>query len=163
VKSPTGIGLVALAISVVMGAAGGLLIWKAVTMPAPDDRRPREVAGLVVKVISARCSERRNPGTCYRPVVSYTEHGVLRQVASRTLYGPSSPHERGERVPVLIENDGTVWIASEWERRLADRQRDFASARRFPLIMGLMLAGGAAFAMILAAGLLFFADRSAQV
>ena len=161
-NSPTGIGLVVLTISVAFGAAGGLLIRKALTMPAPDARRPREVAGLVVEVISARCSQRRNPGTCYRPVVSYTDHGVLRRVASRTLYSPSSPHNRGERVPVLIENDGTTWIASEWERRLADQQRDHASARRFPLIMGLMLAGCAAFAMVLAAGVLFAVDRSGE-
>ena len=161
-KSPRAIALVALTIALATGAGGGLLIWKAVTMPPPDSRRPHETPGLVAQVASVRCSQRRNAGTCYRPVVHYTHDGVRGQVASRFVYSPSSPHKVGENVTVLIEGDGTVWIASEWESRLADRQRDYAKARRFPLIMGLMLAVCAAFGMILAVALAFFVDRRAD-
>jgi hypothetical protein len=94
-----------------------------------------------------------------RPVVGYTYGGRALQVASRHVYRPS-PHRKGDQVAVLVDTDGTAWIASEWDARQAERERDHASARNFPLVMGVLLLACAAFGILLGAGVALSARRA---
>jgi hypothetical protein len=143
--------------SALTAAGGGWLVYRALTLPAPDRRRPVEVSGRVIEVATASCGAGRRRGTCYRPIVGYTRDGRTLQVALRSLYRPS-PNREGDRVAVLVEEDGTAWVASEWDTRQADRERDYRSARLFPLSMGVMLLACGAFGMLLAVVLAFARD-----
>lgn len=81
------------------------------------------------------------------------------QVVSKTAYRPAR-HAAGDRVTVLVLADGTAWIETEWADRWAVREREHASARRSPLVIGWLLVGCGALGGLLAAGLGFWVDRS---
>jgi hypothetical protein len=159
VKSPTGLALAVSLASTAIGAWGGLLVHGALTLTPPDRLRPLEVSGLVLEVETTVCGPRNRRATCYRPIVGYTHGGQGRQVASRSLYRSASPHGKGDAVAILIEGDGTAWLAREWDDRQAARERDHASARNFPLIMGVLLLGGGGFGLLLAAGIVVSTGR----
>jgi len=153
--SPKKVAFFVFVSSVMTGAGGGLLVHYARALPKPDTTRPAEIPGVVVEVLTVACGRPSRPATCYRPVVGYTHDGQSRQVATRSRYRTSSPHRKGDRVAVLVEPDGTAWTAPEWDSRQKERQRDYASKRNFPLLMGVLLIGVAAFGLLLAAGVAF--------
>jgi hypothetical protein len=160
VQQTTVMGLVALCLSIAIGGGGMGLVRHARAMPAPEQPAMRTLAGTVVSVVVAPCGNVNRRRTCYRPAVDYSDEGKRLQVVSRTAYSPSSPHKTGEKVTVLVEPNGTAWIASEWAERQAVRQRDYEGRRDFPLWMGWILVGCAGFSLLLGAGLIFFVDRS---
>lgn len=145
---------------------GALLVKRAHAMPAPVPPPHRTLAGTVVDMVVEPCFRRRS--TCFRPVVEYAdptrtagEGGAPQQIASRTAYSPSPPHKRGERVSVYIESTGgEVWLASEWDERQAQRQREYERKRNSPLMMGWLLIACGTFGLLLAAGLAFWVDHS---
>ena len=159
VKSPARIALAVSLTSTAIGAGGGLLVHGALTLTPPDRLRPLEVSSLVLEVETTVCGPRNRRATCYRPIVGYTHGGQPRQVASRSLYRSASPHRKGDAVAILIEGDGTAWLAREWDARQAERGRDHASARNFPLIMGVLLLGCGGFGLLLAAGIALSTGR----
>jgi hypothetical protein len=150
--------------SLATGGGGALLVKRAHTITAPREPARRALTGTVTEVLVQPCGSRTRPSTCYRPVISYIDSDASgrqpQQIISRTGYRSSSPHEKGDRVTVYIEPGGMGWLAREWDARQAERQREYADARRFPLVMGWLLIGCAAFGLLLAAGLMFFVDRS---
>ena len=83
------------------------------------------------------------------------------QVVSRSAYRPAA-NAKGERVSVILPSDGSSWIGAEWNAHQAELRRDFDSARGFPLMMGWLLVGCGGFGLLLAFGLVFFVDRSAE-
>jgi hypothetical protein len=159
VRATTRVALLASLASTVMAAMGGVLVRVALTLPQPDRHRPAEVAGVVLEVATTACGPRNRRTTCYRPIVGYTHGGQPQQVASRSLYRSTSPHRKGDAVAVLVEPDGSAWLAQEWDDRQAGRERDHASARNFPLLMGVLLLGCAGFGLLLAAGIVVSARR----
>jgi hypothetical protein len=148
--APTTVALAVLLASLPTAAGGAWLVQRALALPAPDRTRPPEVPGVVTFVAAMGCGTRSRPAQCYRPTATYRQGGEERRVASRALYRSSSPLRQGEPVPVLVEADGTAWLAFEWERQLADRVRDHAQARRLPLVMGGLLVACGAFGILLA-------------
>ena len=159
VTATTRVALLASLTSAAMAAGGGLLVHAALAVPPPDRHRPPEVAGLVLEVATTACGPRNRRATCYRPIVGYTHGGQAQQVASRSLYRSASPHRKGDAVAVLVEPDGTAWLAREWDDRQTAREREHASARNFPLLMGVLLLGCAGFGLLLAAGIVVSARR----
>ena len=108
---------------------------------------------------TAVCGPRSRRSTCYRPIVGYAHGGQPQRVASRSLYRPASPHRKGDAVAVLVEADGTAWLAPEWDARQAEREREHSSARNFPLLMGVLLLGCGGFGLLLATGIAVSARR----
>jgi hypothetical protein len=160
------VGIAVMCLSLSTGAGGALLVKRAHAIPAPHQPTPRALTGTVTDIVVEPCGNSRPKPNCYRPVITYTDAtdgSQPQQIVSRTGYRPSSPHRKGERVTVYIETGGahgTAWLASEWDARQAKRQREYADARGFPLAMGWLLVGCAAFGLLLGAGLIFWVDRS---
>lgn len=147
--------------SLLTGGGGWLLVRHAQAMRPPAEPTGRTIAGTVTEVVTETCGSGNRRRTCYRPVVSYVDGGETRQIVSRTAYRPS-PHEKGDPAPVLVLTTGEAWMAAEWEARRDRRLDDFQRKRGFPLTMGWLLVGCAAFGVLLAAGLVFFVDRSSE-
>lgn len=164
-ETTTKVGLAVMCLSLSTGAGGALLVKRAHAIAAPHEPARRALIGTVTEVLAQPCGTRNRPSTCYRPVVSYTDtiRGAQpQQIVSRTGYRPSSPHRKGEHVTVYVEasGDGTAWLASEWDARQVKRRSEYADARSFPLAMGRLMIGCAAFGLLLGAGLIFWVDRS---
>jgi hypothetical protein len=132
-------------------------------MPAPVTPAHRIVPGTVSELLATPCGTANRPrGTCFRPVVDYTDQGQAKQTVSRTRYS-DPPCRRGDRVDVFVESNGTAWNAAEWEARAAKNQDQYKRTRDFPLTMGWILVGCAAFGILLGFGLIFFVDRRGDV
>ncbi len=141
-------------ICVLFGGGGALLVRHARSLPMPDRTRPPEIAAVVFEVLATPCRRRRNSGTCFRPVASFAHEGQTQQVAARGIYS-HSPVQKGDPVAVLVDKQGGPWLAFEWDTRLAEQERDATSARRFPLWMGYLILGCAAFGVLLSVGIAF--------
>jgi hypothetical protein len=159
VLTTTGVAIAALGLSLGTAGAGAWLLQRAYGMPFPAEPARRAIAGTVVEVLATPCPSRRRPGTCWRPVANFMDGGASKQAAARGVYRPA-PLRKGDPVTVLVEADGTAWLQLEWDARQARRVSDHESARRFPLLIGWLLVGCGAFGVLLAAGLVFFGDRS---
>ena len=144
--SRVGLALVLLAGALAPAALGGYLVSKG---PSPlPEVRPASVTGRVVR-IESRASTSRHKGTLYRTVVEYAAAGKLLEAASRSVYR-SARHRVGDDVTVLLLPDGDVWLAFEWEAERASEQRDRSKQRWTNRLMGGLLLGCAAFALLLA-------------
>lgn len=161
-ETTTKVGLAVMCLSLSTGAGGAWLVKFAHAIPAPHEPTPRALTGTVTEIVVQSCGYSNRPATCYRPVVDYTDttSGQSHQIVSRTGYRTSSPHRKGEGVTVYLEKAGTAWLALEWDARQAKLQREYEDKRHFPLVMGWLLAGCAAFGLLLGAGLIFWVDRS---
>jgi len=159
VTPTTRFGLVTLVLSVPLWVAGGWLVQDARARVPPSVPPTRALPATVVELMATACGGRRSPGTCFRTVAAYTDGGQPRQAVSRTRYRPAR-HHRGESLSVIVEADGTAWIDVEWQARLDARQEAFERERRFPLVMGWMLMGCGAVAVLLGVGLIFWVDRT---
>ena len=155
---PTRLALALLCVSVLTGVGGAVLVVRALAIPAPAEPNLRRLSGTVVEIVTTECGTGNRRGTCYRPVLAFEDGGKPMQVVSRTAYR-QKPFEKGAGVPVVIDADGTAWMAPEWETLQADRQRAYNAARSFPFIVGLIVLGCAGFGVLLGIGLLFFRDR----
>ncbi len=115
-------GLLSVAV-ILLGAIGaGLVAWGR-SRPYPPTPVFTEAAGRVVAVATSRCGPKSRPQTCYRPVVDYGVGGQTLQTASRSAYRTTSPLGVGDSVTVLVGEDGSVWLQSEWDtRHLAERE-----------------------------------------
>lgn len=147
-------GLLVLLLSCTTAAGGAFLVKRAQALPVPIVPGHRAVPGSVIEVQATPCPRRR-PGTCFRTIAEYQDDGQPVQVASRGIYRPAA-HAKGDTLSVIVEADGTAWIEAEWARRLADRRDDYARQRDFPLMMGWLLVGCAAFGALLGLGLIFW-------
>jgi hypothetical protein len=160
VAPTTTAGLLAAITSFVIGLGGAGFVRHARAIPAPVTPAHRVLSGTVTELLATPCSQtRRHRGTCFRPLVAYTDEGQSKQVVSVTHYRPP-PYQKGDRVDVFVETNGTAWHAREWNDRRDERQHQYEQARGFPLTMGWILVGCSAFGLLLGAGLIFFVDRS---
>lgn len=171
-ETTTKVGLAVMCLSLSTGAGGGLLVKHAHAIAAPQEPARRALTGTVTDIVVEKCGNSRPKPNCYRPVVTYTDPasngGEPQYLVSRTGYRPTSPHRKGERVTVYIEaggsgsnsSGGNAWLAREWDDRQAKRHSEYAGKRDFPLTMGWLLVGCAAFGILLGAGLIFWVDRS---
>lgn len=157
----TAAGLVMIGISLAVGLAGAGFVTNARAVPAPEEPARRTLAGTVIEVLATPCFVRGNRAqqTCHRPVVAYTDGGAARQVAGRIAYHPAQ-HARGEPASVAVLSDGTAWIASELDQRLAEERGQHTRRQGFPQTMGWMLMGSGAIGGLLGLGLIFWVDRS---
>jgi hypothetical protein len=160
VAPTTTAGLIAAITSLAFGLGGAGLVRHARAIPAPGTPVHRVLPGTVTELLATPCSQtRRHRGTCFRPLVAYTDGGRAMQVVSETHYRPP-PYQKDDRVDVFVEANGTAWHAREWQDRRDERQRQYEQARELPLTMGWILVGCGAFGLLLGAGLIFFVDRS---
>jgi hypothetical protein len=154
-------GLVVLGASAIL-AAGAAGVWRhAASLPASSASAARAIEGRVVDVLAQTCGYASRTYTCYRPVVAYRDGGLERQAVARSATRPASM-QKGDAAGVLVFGDGTAWLASEWRTRQAEREREHASARRTPTVIGWLLAGCAACSALLGIGLIVWIDRSGE-
>ncbi len=138
----------------VMGAGGAWLVARAARLPPPAAPAFVEAAGRVVAVPTELCGTKSRPRTCYRPVVGYTVRGETRQEASRSRYRSESPYRVGDSVPVLLGDDGSVWLEPEWD---SSHQAELTEVRRektMLYILGSLLLGPAFLGAILVVAVL---------
>ena len=154
-------GLLAIALSLALGAGGAGLLRHAAAIPGPIEPAHRTIDGEVIEVITQACGYTNRRWMCFRPVVGYMDGGRARQVIARTATHPS-PSKKGDAAGVFVFADGTAWIASEWQWRQDVRRREHASARRTPTVIGWVLIGCAGFGALLGLGLIFWVDRSGE-
>jgi hypothetical protein len=163
VTHQTKVGIAVMMLSLSTGAGGAFLVQKAHAIEAPRETERRALTGTVIEIVAEACGYTNSRTTCYRPVVAYTDSNIEddkpQQLVSRTRYRPSSPHNKGERVIVYVERSGDAWLATEWDARHAQRRQEYESTRGFPLTMGWLLLGCAAFGLVLGAGIAFWVDH----
>ena len=160
-RPPIWIAAIVACLSLLTAGGGWLLVRRAHAVPAPATYDVATVPGTVIDVLATPCRARRSRGTCFLTVVGYELSGRAMQVVSRSAYRPAA-NAKGERVSVILPSDGSSWIGAEWNAHQAELRRDFDSARGFPLMMGWLLVGCGGFGLLLAFGLVFFVDRSAE-
>ncbi len=142
-----GLALVILAAAAAPAALGGYLVSKG--PGALPEVRAEAIAGKVV-AIESRTGRR---GSYYRSVVEYAVDGRTLRTASRSVYRPAR-HRVGDEANVLLLADGEVRLAFEWEAERASADSDRRKERWTNRLLGGLLLGCSAFALLLAAGVL---------
>jgi hypothetical protein len=154
-------GLVMLGASAIL-AAGAAGAWRqAAPRPAASAAAAREIEGRVVDVRAQTCGYANRTYPCYRPVVAYRDGGLERQAVARSATNPP-PMKMGDAAAVLVFADGAAWLAAEWRAGQAEREREDASSRRTPTMIGWLLAGCAVCSALLGLGLIVWVDRSGE-
>ena len=138
----------------VVGAGGALLVGRAYRLPPPPTPAFVEAAGRVVAVPTESCGTRNRPRTCYRPVVGYTVGGAARQEASRSRYRSTSPFRVGDPVPVLVGDDGSVWLKPEWDSRHQAARTEVWREKAMLYGLGSLLLGSALLGAVLVVAVL---------
>jgi hypothetical protein len=136
-----------------VGGGGAFIVARAFTASPPAAPAFSETSGRVVSLLTSPCGTRSRPGTCYRPVVDYVVEGRTLQAAARSRYRPA-PFRVGDSVPILVGDDGSAWLKTEWDQEQAAKRYEANREKTTLFLLGSLMLGIALLGAVLVAAVL---------